>query len=48
MEVGQAVQRLDEVTQQNAALVEESSASESLREQAGSLKQVVAQFRLQE
>ncbi|SEL73069.1 methyl-accepting chemotaxis protein [Roseateles sp. YR242] len=48
MEVGQAVQRLDEVTQQNAALVEESSAaSESLREQAGSLKQVVAQFRLQ-
>jgi len=48
-EVGQAVQRLDEVTQQNAALVEESSAaSESLREQDGSLKQVVAQFRLQE
>ncbi|WP_416760841.1 methyl-accepting chemotaxis protein [Roseateles sp. So40a] len=47
MEVGQAVQRLDEVTQQNAALVEESSAaSESLREQAGSLKHVVAQFRL--
>jgi methyl-accepting chemotaxis protein len=48
MEVGQAVQRLDEVTQQNAALVEQSSAaSESLREQAGSLQQVVAQFRLQ-
>ncbi|WP_290428836.1 methyl-accepting chemotaxis protein [Roseateles amylovorans] len=47
-EVGQAVQRLDEVTQQNAALVEESSAaSESLREQAGALQQVVAQFRLQ-
>ena len=47
MEVGQAVQRLDEVTQQNAALVEESSAaSESLREQAGSLQHVVAQFRL--
>ncbi|WP_343627374.1 methyl-accepting chemotaxis protein [Roseateles sp.] len=47
MEVGQAVQRLDEVTQQNAALVEESSAaSESLREQAGSLQQVVAQFQL--
>ncbi len=49
IEVGQAVHRLDEVTQQNAALVEESSAaSESLREQAGSLQQVVAQFRLQE
>ncbi|OWQ83386.1 hypothetical protein CDN99_26420 [Roseateles aquatilis] len=49
IEVGQAVQRLDEVTQQNAALVEESSAaSESLREQAGSLRQVVAQFRLQD
>ena len=48
MEVGQAVRRLDEVTQQNAALVEESSAaSESLREQAGSLQHVVAQFRLQ-
>jgi methyl-accepting chemotaxis protein len=47
MEVGQAVHRLDEVTQQNAALVEESSAaSESLREQAGSLQHVVAQFRL--
>ncbi len=47
-EVGQAVQRLDEVTQQNAALVEQSSAaSESLREQAGTLQQVVAQFRLQ-
>ena len=47
MEVGQAVRRLDEVTQQNAALVEESSAaSESLREQAGSLQHVVAQFRL--
>ena len=47
-EVGQAVQRLDSVTQQNAALVEQSSAaSESLREQAGSLQHVVAQFRLQ-
>ncbi|WP_279760936.1 methyl-accepting chemotaxis protein [Mitsuaria sp. GD03876] len=47
IEVGQAVHRLDEVTQQNAALVEESSAaSESLREQAGSLQHVVAQFRL--
>ena len=46
-EVGQAVMRLDEVTQQNAALVEESSAaSESLREQAASLQQVVGQFRI--
>jgi methyl-accepting chemotaxis protein len=38
---------MDQVTQQNAALVEEASAAaQSLREQAGSLSQVVGVFRL--
>ncbi|MCX8006362.1 MAG: hypothetical protein N2688_15690, partial [Burkholderiaceae bacterium] len=37
---------LDQTTQQNAALVEQASAAaESLRQQAGELLQVVAQFR---
>ena len=47
-QVGDAVGQLDLVTQQNAALVEESAAAaESLRLQAAQLEQVVAQFRLQ-
>ena len=47
-EVSGSVGRLDEVTQQNAALVEESAAaSDSLREQAGKLTEVVRTFRLQ-
>ena len=42
-----AVTQLDQMTQQNAALVEESAAAaESLREQAARLSQVVATFRL--
>jgi methyl-accepting chemotaxis protein len=42
-----AVTRLDEMTQQNAALVEESaSAAESLRDQARSLQVLVNRFRL--
>jgi len=46
-QVNQAVTRLDQMTQQNAALVEESAASaENLRQQAQSLSQVVSQFRL--
>lgn len=46
-QVGQAVSMLDQVTQQNAALVEESaSAAESLRQQASHLTQLVARFRL--
>ncbi|MBV8619464.1 MAG: HAMP domain-containing protein [Curvibacter sp.] len=46
-EVSTSVGRLDEVTQQNAALVEESAAaSDSLREQAGKLTEVVRTFRL--
>ncbi|MFG6487315.1 methyl-accepting chemotaxis protein [Roseateles sp. BYS78W] len=47
-EIGQAVQQLDQMTQQNAALVEEAAAAaESLREQASGLVQSVASFRLQ-
>jgi Methyl-accepting chemotaxis protein (MCP) signalling domain len=46
-QVNQAVSRLDQMTPQNAALVEESAASaENLRQQAQSLSQVVHQFRL--
>ncbi|MBL0727693.1 methyl-accepting chemotaxis protein [Piscinibacter sp. HJYY11] len=46
-QVSDAVTQLDQMTQQNAALVEESAAAaESLRQQAGSLSQVVATFRL--
>ncbi|MGN6388294.1 MAG: methyl-accepting chemotaxis protein, partial [Burkholderiaceae bacterium] len=44
----QAIGQMDQVTQQNAALVEEASAAaESMQEQAGKLAQVVAVFRLQ-
>ncbi len=46
-QVNVAVQRLDEMTQQNAALVEESAAAAgSLRTQAESLNQLVSTFRL--
>jgi methyl-accepting chemotaxis protein len=46
-QVGLAVSQMDEVTQQNAALVEESAAAaESLRIQAGQLVQAVAVFSL--
>ena len=46
-QVGQAVGHMDEATQQNAALVEESAAAaESLRDQARSLVHSVATFRL--
>ena len=45
--VNTAVSELDEMTQQNAALVEESAAAaESLREQAERLAQVVSIFQL--
>ncbi|MDE2457416.1 MAG: hypothetical protein KGL43_27815, partial [Burkholderiales bacterium] len=47
-QVGQAVTQLDTVTQQNAALVEESAAAaESLRNQAVQLAEAVARFRLE-
>ncbi len=46
-QVNQAVAALDQATQQNAALVEQSAAAaESLREQAGRLSEVVNRFRL--
>ncbi|MET0518846.1 MAG: methyl-accepting chemotaxis protein [Burkholderiaceae bacterium] len=46
-EVNSAIGQLDGMTQQNAALVEESAAaSESLRDQAARLTEVVARFRL--
>ncbi len=45
-QVNVAVSQLDQMTQQNAALVEQSSAaSESLRDQAGRLSQAIAAFR---
>ncbi|MEK9802907.1 MAG: methyl-accepting chemotaxis protein, partial [Curvibacter sp.] len=47
-QVNQAVQEIDRMTQQNAALVEESAAAaESMREQADRLAQIVRQFRLE-
>ncbi|RDK06490.1 methyl-accepting chemotaxis protein, partial [Cupriavidus lacunae] len=46
-QVNQAVAQMDEVTQQNAALVEEAAAAAgSLEEQAGRLQSAVATFRL--
>ncbi len=46
-QVGDAVTQLDQVTQQNAALVDESAAAaESLRHQAARLAEVTATFRL--
>ena len=46
-QVNQAVGNLDQMTQQNAALVEESAAAaQSLREQAEQLAQVVSTFKL--
>ena len=46
-QVNTAVSQLDQMTQQNAALVEESSAaSESLKDQAARLTQLVSVFRL--
>jgi methyl-accepting chemotaxis protein len=46
-EVNQVVNQLDQMTQQNAALVEESAAAaESLKDQAARLTQVVQIFRL--
>jgi len=46
-EIGQAVSHLDQMTQQNAALVEQSAAAaQSLKEQAQELVQAVESFRL--
>jgi methyl-accepting chemotaxis protein len=46
-QVGEAIGQMDQVTQQNAALVEESAAAaESLKGQAGALVQAVSVFKL--
>jgi methyl-accepting chemotaxis protein len=46
-QVNQAITQMDEVTQQNAALVEEASAAaRSLEEQSGSLTESVSVFRI--
>ncbi|HAI06219.1 MAG TPA: methyl-accepting chemotaxis protein, partial [Pantoea sp.] len=48
-QVSQAVTEMDNVTQQNASLVEEASAAAaSLEDQAGKLTQAVSAFRLQD
>jgi methyl-accepting chemotaxis protein len=46
-QINQAITQMDQVTQQNAALVEEAAAAaQSLQEQAGGLSQVVSVFKL--
>ena len=46
-QINQAITQMDQVTQQNAALVEEAAAAAaSLQEQAGALTQVVSVFKL--
>ena len=46
-QVAQAISKMDEVTQHNAALVEEASAAaESLERQAQGLTQIVERFKL--
>ncbi|WP_153100274.1 methyl-accepting chemotaxis protein [Paraburkholderia hayleyella] len=48
-QVARAVTQMDEVTQQNAALVEEAAAAaQSLEDQAGKLRSAVAVFQLEE
>ncbi|ADJ66081.1 HAMP domain-containing protein [Herbaspirillum seropedicae] len=47
-EINRAITQMDEVTQQNAALVEEAAAAaQSLQDQAARLSQVVSVFKLQ-
>jgi len=46
-QVNQAITQMDQVTQQNAALVEEAAAAaQSMREQSASLVQAVSVFKL--
>jgi uncharacterized phage infection (PIP) family protein YhgE len=46
-QINQAITQMDQVTQQNAALVEEAAAAaQSLQEQASGLQQVVSVFKL--
>ena len=47
-QVNQAIIQMDQVTQQNAALVEEASAAaESMQDQADKLAQMVSAFKLE-
>ena len=47
--INESVTQLDQMTQQNAALVEQSSAAaENLKDQAGKLVQIVSTFKLRE
>ncbi|MET3440788.1 phage terminase large subunit-like protein, partial [Variovorax paradoxus] len=47
-QVNQAIAQMDQVTQQNAALVEEAAAAaQSMQEQAASLVEAVSVFRLE-
>ena len=45
-QVNRAVSQMDEVTQQNAALVEAAAAAGSMQDQAADLKRAVSAFRL--
>jgi uncharacterized phage infection (PIP) family protein YhgE len=46
-QINQAITQMDQVTQQNAALVEEAAAaSEAMQEQAGNLARMVSVFKL--
>ena len=46
-QINQAITQMDDVTQQNAALVEEAAAAaESLQDQAGKLAEAVSVFKL--
>ncbi len=47
-EVNQAITQMDDITQQNAALVEQAAAAESLQEQAQALIKAVAIFCLRD
>jgi methyl-accepting chemotaxis protein len=47
--VGEAITQMDEMTQQNAGLVEQAAAAaESMREQSNALAQAVSVFKLQD
>jgi methyl-accepting chemotaxis protein len=45
-QVNTAIVQMDQVTQQNAALVEAAAAAESMQEQAARLSEVVSVFKL--
>ena len=48
-QINQAITQMDQVTQQNAALVEEAAAAaQSMQEQAGNLVEAVSVFKLQD